>query len=68
MIGSFELLVLGRAALAAVLGFVIGWERETCGSPAGDRTCALVALGAAVFTTLGAGRFRTPLAECWPAW
>ena len=49
--------MLGRAALAAALGFVIGWERETCGSPAGDRTAALVALGAAVFTALGAEAF-----------
>lgn len=33
-------------------GVVIGWERESCGSPAGDRTIALIALGSAVFTAL----------------
>ena len=49
---EFDLVLLGRGALAAALGFVIGWERETCGSPAGDRTNALVGLGAAVFTAL----------------
>lgn len=48
-----EWIVLLRAAIAAAAGFAIGWERETHGSPAGDRTLALVALGAAVLTALG---------------
>lgn len=48
-----ELDLLLRAALAAGLGFVLGWERETCGSPAGDRTYALIGLGAAVLAGLG---------------
>ena len=48
-----QLVAVGRIALAALLGFLIGWERESHGSPAGDRTHALVALGAASFTVLG---------------
>ena len=48
-----ELDLLLRAALAAGLGFVLGWEREGCGSPAGDRTYALVALGSATLAGLG---------------
>lgn len=49
--------ILGRIALAALLGYVIGWEREYRGSAAGDRTFALVALGSAAFTGLGAEHF-----------
>ncbi len=44
--------MVGRIALAAVLGYAIGWEREFRGKPAGQRTFALVALGAAAFTGL----------------
>ena len=57
MIPEFDSLLPLRAALAAALGFVIGWERESCGSPAGDRTIALVGLGSAVFTTLALSAF-----------
>lgn len=57
MITTFDLILLGKAALAAALGFLIGWERESCGSPAGDRTNALVALGAAVLTTMALSQF-----------
>ena len=49
--------ILGRIALAALLGYVIGWEREFRGSAAGDRTFALVALGSAAFAGLGAEHF-----------
>ena len=48
-----EVDLLLRAVLAAGLGFVLGWERERCGSPAGDRTYALVGLGAATLAGLG---------------
>ena len=41
---------LGRLALAAALGFGVGWERQARGHRAGDRTFALVCLGAAAFT------------------
>ncbi len=40
-----DLVILGRIALAAVLGYVVGYEREYRGSRAGDRTFSLVALG-----------------------
>jgi putative Mg2+ transporter-C (MgtC) family protein len=52
-----ELIFIGRAALAAALAFLIGWERESRGSPAGDRTFAMVALGAAAFTAIGIEQF-----------
>ena len=35
----------------------MGWERETRGSAAGDRTFALVSLGAAAFTAAGVEHF-----------
>jgi len=45
--------ILGRMLLAAVLGGVLGWEREARGKPAGLRTLALVSLAAAVFILAG---------------
>lgn len=42
-----------RLALAAALGALIGGERESRGHPAGVRTQALVALGAALLTGAG---------------
>jgi putative Mg2+ transporter-C (MgtC) family protein len=42
--------VIVRLVIAAVLGGVIGFERERTGKPAGARTHMLVALGAALFT------------------
>ncbi len=50
MDASVQLTLLGRAALAALLGFAIGMEREYRGKSAGERTFALLALGAAGFT------------------
>jgi putative Mg2+ transporter-C (MgtC) family protein len=47
-----DLALFGHIALAAALGFVIGWEREARGQPAGDRTFTLVALGSAALTAL----------------
>ncbi len=44
--------VLGRAGLAALLGFVIGWERRAIGSPVRARIIALVSLTTAALTTL----------------
>jgi putative Mg2+ transporter-C (MgtC) family protein len=41
-------------ALAAVLGFVIGYERELRRKSAGERTFALIALGTAGIVGLGA--------------
>jgi putative Mg2+ transporter-C (MgtC) family protein len=47
-----ELELVGRLLLAAVLGAVIGVEREIHDHPAGIRTHLLVALGSALFTVL----------------
>src|SRR3954452_8074474 len=41
--------IVGRLALAAFLGGVIGLEREYRGYPAGVRTMALVCMGSALF-------------------
>jgi putative Mg2+ transporter-C (MgtC) family protein len=51
---SLQLSLLGRASLAALLGFAIGLEREFRGKSAGDRTFALLAFAAAGVTGLGA--------------
>lgn len=44
--------IIGRIALAAFLGAMIGLEREYRGYPAGVRTMALVCMGAALFGDL----------------
>src|SRR3954447_6331947 len=46
-----------RIAIAALLGALIGLEREPAGRGAGIRTHAIVSLGAAVFTLAGAYGF-----------
>jgi putative Mg2+ transporter-C (MgtC) family protein len=46
---TLELTIAGRMAVAALLGFLIGLERESRGKSAGERTFAIVALGAAGF-------------------
>jgi putative Mg2+ transporter-C (MgtC) family protein len=46
---TLELTLAARMGLAALLGFVIGLERESRGKSAGERTFAIVALGAAGF-------------------
>lgn len=51
---SLQLSLLGRASLAALLGFAIGLEREFRGKSAGDRTFALLAFAAAAVTGIGA--------------
>jgi putative Mg2+ transporter-C (MgtC) family protein len=48
-----QLELVGRVALAAFLGYLIGLERAYRGKDAGDRTFALLALGAAAFVGLG---------------
>ncbi len=48
-----QLTLLGRAALAALLGFAIGLERESRGKTAGERTFALLALAAGAVTAVG---------------
>ena len=52
-----ELVLVGRIALGAFLGYLIGFEREYRGKPAGERTFALLALGCAAVTGLGVEAF-----------
>jgi len=47
--------LVGRLVLAAALGFFIGLEREFRGQAAGERTHALVCLGAAGLLARAAG-------------
>ncbi len=51
------LLFTGQMVLAAVLGGVIGWQREHMGKSAGFRTFALVAVGSALFTIMSISAF-----------
>ncbi len=44
--------IVGRIALAAFLGALIGLEREYRGYPAGVRTMALVCMGSALFADM----------------
>lgn len=57
MEGISTLDLVGRVALAVALGALIGLEREARDHPAGLRTHALVAAGAALFTIAGAYGF-----------
>src|SRR6059058_4305852 len=50
--------ILGRVALAAALGAVLGLERELREREAGLRTHLLVSVGSALFTIAGAYGFR----------
>jgi putative Mg2+ transporter-C (MgtC) family protein len=47
-----DVLLFYRIAVAAGLSFVLGWERELRGSPAGDRTYSLVGVAAAAVTAV----------------
>jgi len=49
--------LIARLLLAAVLGAILGYERESRSKTAGLRTHTLVALGAATFTVAGAAGF-----------
>lgn len=44
-----EIMMAARVIIAAILGALIGWEREAHGHEAGVRTYAAVALGACTF-------------------
>jgi putative Mg2+ transporter-C (MgtC) family protein len=46
---ALELTLAARMALAALLGFLVGLERESRGKSAGERTFAIVGLAAAGF-------------------
>ena len=53
----FDLELIMRLVVAAFLGYVIGLERRITGHAAGDRTFALTALGAALFTVVSIHAF-----------
>ena len=44
--------IVVRLLVAVVLGGVLGWERESVGTPAGLRTHMLVSLGSALFVLI----------------
>ena len=50
--------MLMRLLVATVIGGIVGYERERAGKPAGVRTHAMVALGAALFTMVSTSGFR----------
>jgi putative Mg2+ transporter-C (MgtC) family protein len=54
---ALQLAIFGRMALAAGLGFLVGFEREARRKAAGERTIALVAAGAAAFASLASEAF-----------
>lgn len=57
MLSVMDLTILMRAVLAALLGFVIGWERKATGAPIRARTAALAATTAASLVALTQGLF-----------
>lgn len=58
MIVDWDIDVIVRLIAAAVLGALIGWERELMNRSAGLRTHILVSLGSALFTILSLTAFR----------
>jgi putative Mg2+ transporter-C (MgtC) family protein len=48
-----QLAIVGRVVVAAVLGAIVGLEREWAGKPAGLRTHLLIAAAACLFIGLG---------------
>jgi putative Mg2+ transporter-C (MgtC) family protein len=48
-----EWTLIGRMAIAAVLGFAIGFEREVRGKSAGERAFALISLGTSGMVAMG---------------
>jgi len=52
MITEVELTIVLRAGLAALLGFVIGWERNVLGAPVRARAVSLAAATAATLVAL----------------
>ncbi|MEY2827164.1 MAG: hypothetical protein RLZZ183_283, partial [Actinomycetota bacterium] len=48
-----QLTVIFNTILAAILGSIIGYERDRAGKSAGPRTMALVASAAAIVVSMG---------------
>jgi putative Mg2+ transporter-C (MgtC) family protein len=57
---SDEWTMVVRLLVAAVLGGLIGFQREKAGKPAGLRTHMLICIGAALFTLVGIYAFNAP--------
>jgi putative Mg2+ transporter-C (MgtC) family protein len=53
----FDLELIMRLVVATFLGYLIGLERQLTGHAAGDRTFALTALGACLFTVVSLRAF-----------
>ncbi len=58
-----ELDIVFKALVAAILGYLVGLERNLAGHQAGARTFSLVASGSALFTALGFQVFAPQSAE-----
>jgi putative Mg2+ transporter-C (MgtC) family protein len=58
MLYDLNLYVVGKLVLAAVLGGLVGLERELSHKPAGLRTNMLICLGAALFTIISTETVR----------
>lgn len=58
--------LIGRVALGAFLGYLVGFERELRGKPAGERTFGLLSLGAAAALGIlaGAGVYLSAVVAC----
>src|ERR1700685_4307357 len=52
MLHDWNIYVVGRLLLAALLGGLVGTERELSHKPAGIRTNMLICLGSALFTII----------------
>lgn len=55
---SLEVELILRLLMAAVLGSIIGFQREHAKKPAGLRTLSLISLGAALFTVISTYGFN----------
>lgn len=49
---QLELLISARIIFAAILGALIGWDRERQGSDAGVRTCMAISIGSCAFSLI----------------
>lgn len=68
MISSADVTVATKLILAAVLGGLVGLEREHDKRPAGLRTNILICLGAAMFGTIGSTYFTSATADVSRMW
>ena len=60
---NLELTLAARMALAALLGFLVGLERESRGKSAGERTFAIVGLAAAGFAGVAITMFPATVGQ-----